>query len=293
MKKDKSAGMGALRAIFLLTGFFASTVLLMPVQALALKLSPRLSQAVPYSYHRFLCRLLGIRVLVNGTPHRQSACLIAANHTSWLDIPVLASLAPIAFVAKREVAGWPFFGALAKLQRTVFIDRERRTRTADSRNEIHARIASGDTLVLFPEGTSSNGNKVLPFKSALMSVAQLAIVKGEEDLENDLVVQPVSIAYVRLHGVPMGRQFRPFFAWYGDMDLFPHLAKAFSMGPIDVVVEYHPPVTLREMGNRKALASYCEERCRQGVMEALLGRVTAPMPPSIPASQEPRRAATA
>jgi len=293
MQKDKPDGMGALRAIFLLTGFFASTFLLMPVQALALKFSPRLSQAIPFRYHRFLCRLLGIRVLVQGMPHQHGACLIAANHTSWLDIPVLASLAPIAFVAKREVAGWPFFGALAKLQRTVFVDRERRTRTADSRNAIHARIAAGDTLVLFPEGTSSNGNKVLPFKSALMSVAQLAIVKGEEDREDDLVVQPVSIAYVRLHGLPMGRQFRPFFAWYGDMDLFPHLAKAFSMGPIDVVVEYHPPVTLREIGNRKALAAYCEERCRQGVMAALMGRADRPTPPSIPVSQEPRRAATA
>jgi 1-acyl-sn-glycerol-3-phosphate acyltransferase len=161
---------------------------------------------------------------------------------------------------------------MAKLQRTVFIDRERRTRTAESRNEIHSRIAAGDTLVLFPEGTSSNGNKVLPFKSALMSVAQLAIVKSEADREDDLVVQPVSVAYVRLHGMPMCRQNKPFFAWYGDMDLFPHLAKAFSLGPIDVIVEYHPSVTLRQIGNRKALASYCEESCRRGVTNALNGR---------------------
>lgn len=285
--------MGALRAFFLLTGFFVSTILLMPVQALALKFSPRLARLVPLRYHRFLCGLIGIRVEQRGTPHQHSACLIAANHTSWLDIPVLASTAPLSFVAKREVAAWPFFGALAKLQRTVFVDRERRTRTAESRNEIHARIAGGETLVLFPEGTSSDGNKVLPFKSALMSVAQLAIVQSEADREDDLVVQPVSIAYVRLHGVPMGRQFRPFFAWYGDMELFPHLAKAFSMGPIDVIVEYHPPVTLREIGNRKALAAYCESRCRLGVTRALTGRRETPAPEPISVPDEPRQVATA
>jgi 1-acyl-sn-glycerol-3-phosphate acyltransferase len=287
--------MGALRAAILLTGFFFSAILLMPVQALALRFGWKLGHTLPNSYHRFLCRLVGVRVLVRGEAHQGGACLIAANHTSWLDIPVLASLAPISFVAKREVAGWPFFGTLAKLQRTVFVDRERRTRTAESRNEIHARIAGGDTLVLFPEGTSSNGNRVLPFKSALMSVAQLAIVSGEEDREDDLVVQPVSVAYVRLHGMPMGRQFRPFFAWYGDMDLFPHLARAFTLGPIDVVVEYHPPVTIREIGNRKALAAYCEESCRRGVMQALANRWAeelAPVEASLLTEQETRQAAT-
>lgn len=264
-----------LRAAVLLAGFIGSALVLMPVQYLSLKLGLPLAKTLPNRYHRFLCGLIGIRVITRGMPYQQGACLITANHTSWLDIPIMASLQPSSFVAKSEVAGWPFFGTLARLQETVFVERERRTRTAEKRNEIHARIAAGDRLILFPEGTSSDGNRVLNFKSALMSVAQLSIVKGEEDREDDLVVQPVSVAYTGLYGMPMGRYFRPFFAWYGDMDLFPHLWEAFTLGPIEVTVEYHKPVTIREIGNRKALAVYCEDCCRRGVHQALNGHWSA------------------
>ncbi len=285
--------MERLRAGWLLAGFILSALLLIPVQGVALKFGWPLARTLPNRYHRFLCKLIGIRITRRGEPYAGGACLIAANHTSWLDIPVLASLEPCSFVAKSEVNGWPFFGTLARLQQTVFVERERRTKTAASRNEIHARIAGGDRLVLFPEGTSSDGNHVLPFKSALMSVAQLAIVSGEEDREDDLVVQPLSVAYVGLHGMPMGRLFRPFFAWYGDMELFPHLWEAFSLGPIDVVVEYHKPVTIREIGNRKALAAYCENRCREGVIRALAGYGPTPavIEPSRPIEETARRAA--
>ncbi|MDR3500728.1 MAG: lysophospholipid acyltransferase family protein [Parvibaculum sp.] len=287
--------MERLRAGWLLAGFILSALLLIPVQGVALKFGWPLARTLPNRYHRFLCKLIGIRITRRGEPYAGGACLIAANHTSWLDIPVLASLEPCSFVAKSEVNGWPFFGTLARLQQTVFVERERRTKTAASRNEIHARIAGGDRLVLFPEGTSSDGNHVLPFKSALMSVAQLAIVSGEEDREDDLVVQPLSVAYVGLHGMPMGRLFRPFFAWYGDMELFPHLWEAFSLGPIDVVVEYHKPVTIREIGNRKALAAYCENRCREGVIRALAGYGPTPatIEPSRPLADVPARRAAA
>ena len=279
--------MATARAAVLLAGFMLSALILMPVQWAGLKFGLSYADTLPNRYHRFLCWLVGIRVVRRGEPYRKGACLIVANHTSWLDIPVIASLEPCSFVAKSEVAGWPFFGTLAKLQRTVFVERERRTRTTHSRNEIHSRIAEGDRLVLFPEGTSSDGNRVLPFKSALMSVAQLTIVNGEEDREDDLVVQPLSVAYTKLYGMPMGRYFRPFFAWYGDMELFPHLWKAFSLGPIEVTVEYHKPVTIREIGNRKALAAYCEECCRAGVTRALRGGAEAEMLEV--ATQEPAR----
>lgn len=268
--------MATARAAVLLAGFMASAVILMPLQWFGLKFGLSYARRLPNRYHRFLCWLVGIKVVVRGEPYHGGASLITANHTSWLDIPVIASLAPCSFVAKSEVAGWPFFGTLAKLQQTVFVERERRTRTVHSRNEIHTRIAAGDRLVLFPEGTSSDGNRVLPFKSALMSVAQLAIVNGEEDREDNLVVQPLSVAYVKLNGIPMGRYFRPFFAWYGDMELFPHLWEAFSLGPIEVIAEFHEPVTIREIGNRKALAAYCEARCREGLIRALNGREDEP-----------------
>ncbi len=256
--------------------FVMSALMVTPVQWLGVKLGRPYAKTLPIRFHRVLCGIIGIEVTVRGTPFKDGPCLIASNHNSYLDIPVLGSITSMSFVAKKEVAAWPFFGTLARLQETVFVDRERRTKAAATANEIHDRIAGGDTLVLFPEGTSSDGNRVLPFKSALMGVAQMAVGDGEE--AKQVHVQPVSITYTKLCGMPMGRQFRPYFAWYGDMDLGPHLWEAFGLGPFEVVVEFHEPVTLDTHGNRKKLAAYCEEQSSMGVKRALAGEVSPPEP---------------
>lgn len=263
--------MNNVRAGAKLAAFVLGALLLIPVQWAGLKLKLPFAGKLPLWFHKYLCAIIGIRVIVRGTPY-EGACLLASNHNSYLDIPVLGSVKPrLSFVAKKEVAAWPFFGTLARLQQTVFVDRERRTKAVHTANEIHQRIASGDTLVLFPEGTSSDGNRVLPFKSALMVVAQMAAGSGEDD--KPVVVQPLSVTYTKLCGIPMGRQFRPYFAWYGDMDLGPHLWEAFTLGPFDVVVEFHEPVTLDSHGDRKKLAAYCEARSAEGVSRALVGEV--------------------
>src|SRR6185437_1390398 len=127
-----------------------------------------------------------------------------SNHTGYLDISVLGSRLPASFIAKSEVARWPLFGWLAKLQRSVFVDRQVRS-TAQQRDAIAERLAAKDALILFPEGTSNDGTFVLPFKSALFSV-----VFGKS--ETPVTVQPVSLAYTRLDGLPIGRALRPFFA---------------------------------------------------------------------------------
>ncbi len=249
--------------------FVAVAVCIMPAQWLGMKLNLSYAKRLPQRFHKILCGIIGIKVVIRGTPYRDGPCLLASNHNSYLDIPVLGSAVPLSFVAKKEVAAWPFFGTLARLQETVFVDRERRFKAAATANEIHARIAKGDILVLFPEGTSSDGNRVLPFKSALMGVAQMAVGAGED--ARPVNVQPVSVTYTKLCGIPMGRQFRPYFAWYGDMDLGPHLWEAFALGPFEVVVEFHEPVTLDEKGDRKALAVYCQEKSAEGVKRALAG----------------------
>lgn len=258
-----------IRAGAKLVGFLFGAFAVIPVQWVGLKLNLGYSKKLPVRFHRYLCGLIGINVIVRGNPYQDGPCLIASNHNSYLDIPVMGSVAPVSFVAKKEVGAWPFFGTLARLQETVFVDRERRTKAIHTANEIHQRIAGGDTLVLFPEGTSSDGNRVLPFKSALMGVAQMALGQGDD--AKPVTVQPVSVTYTHLCGIPMGRQFRPFFAWYGDMDLAPHLWEAFSLGPFDVVVEYHEPITLEAGGSRKELARYCEARAAEGVLRALSG----------------------
>ena len=264
--------MRTLRAIGIAVMFLLSSfVAFIPMQWLAVRFNSPLKDKFPIGYARFLCRLMGIRVETFGRPVRDRGVFLAANHTSYLDTVVLAAVIPVSFVAKSDVAGWPFFGTVAKLVNTVFVERERRSRTGEQRDKIRERLEEGGTIVLFPEGTSSDGNRVLDFKSALLGAAD-AMVKLENGQERRVLVQPVSIAYTRLHGIPMGRQFRPFFAWYGDMDLVPHLWELFRLGPIDVMVHYHPPLTVDQFGGRKELAAECERLVADGVSHALAGR---------------------
>jgi lyso-ornithine lipid O-acyltransferase len=256
------------------------TVLLMPVQALGLLLQRQWTATFPRFYHRRCCRILGLRVRQIGRPATELPVLFAANHVSYLDITVLGSLLPASFIAKREVEGWPLFGWLARLQRTVFIDRRLRS-TAQQRDSIADRLAASDALILFPEGTSGDGNRILPFKSALFSVAD----------RGGVVVQPVSVAYTRLDGLPIGRALRPLFAWYGSMDLAPHLWTLLGLGTVEIVVEFHPPTTLAECGSRKTLARYCEDRVAAGLARALSGCTV--LPPEVPPSRTDRRPAGA
>ena len=158
---------GSLRASAVLLAFFGLTLPLMPVQAVLLRVSDKAARRFPHWYHRQVCRILGITLKVEGAVVHDAPALLVCNHTSWLDIPVLSALAPVSFVAKLEVGGWPFVSALARLQRSIFIDRTRRQATGDAANAIMARLERGDTVVLFAEGTSSDGNRVLPFKTSL------------------------------------------------------------------------------------------------------------------------------
>jgi 1-acyl-sn-glycerol-3-phosphate acyltransferase len=258
--------MAALRAACILMVFALATFVLLPLQWLAVKLHLPARRRLPYRYHRFVCRLFGVRVSVIGAPVRGGA-LMAANHSGWLDIPILSGLAPVSFIAKGEVGRWPFFGTLARLQRTVFVSRER-ANALQERDAIRRRLAEGDALVLFAEATSSDGNRVLPFRSALLAAAERPLT---EIGARPVPVQPVSIALVGLHGIPMGRENRPLFAWYGDMELVPHLWEALKTGPIDVTVEFHAPLTIEDAGGRKQLALRCEAMVRAGLIRALSG----------------------
>ena len=157
--------MPSLIAIFRGLGFLALTLPLMPVQQILLWIGAPAARALPHYYHRLLCIILGIKVTVEGALPSAPA-LIIANHVSWADIPVLSAVLPLSFVAKLEVAGWPLFGTLARLQRTVFIDRQRRHTTGHSKNLLAERLLGSDMLVLFPEGTSHNGKTLLSFKSS-------------------------------------------------------------------------------------------------------------------------------
>ena len=231
--------MRMLRASLIMLGFLCITLPLMPIQLILVSLQLRAARWLPWVYHRALCRLLGARIIIEGRPPASPALLVS-NHVSWLDIPILSSVMPLSFIAKREVGGWPMFGWMAKLQRCVFVNRENRHSTGKSSWEIAARLNEGDCLVLFPEGTSNDGRHVLPFKSSYFGVVQGL----------DVAVIPVTLVYQSNYNLPLTKRQRPSFAWYGDMDLAPHLWAALKAGPIKVTVIFHealPKIPRKDM----------------------------------------------
>jgi 1-acyl-sn-glycerol-3-phosphate acyltransferase len=250
--------------IFLLT---LVSLVLIPLQWLAVKLRLPMQRKLPQLWHRIATRLVGIKIEQIGTPATDRPLLIASNHASWVDITVVGSLMPLSFIAKSEVSGWPIFGLFAKLQRTVFVNRTRRTETAQVADTIAQRMAAGDAMVLFAEGTSNDGNCVLPFRSALLGAATRAI---GEDETSKVWVQPLSVAYQGFYGLPMGRAHRPHVAWYGDMELAGHLWGIFSRGALDVVVRWGEPVLVDRTTDRKALSRRLETEVRAMTIASLL-----------------------
>lgn len=246
------------------------TAVLFPPHWVAMKLDKPLAGRLPMLWHRAARRLVGLKVVEHGRPATGRPLLIVANHVSWLDIVVLGQLMPLSFIAKAEVARWPVFGFLARMQRTVFVDRTRRSATGDATAAIGARLGRGDPMVLFAEGTSSNGNEVKPFRTALLGAATYAL--AERDGAGTVLVQPLSIAYTRLSGTPLGRRRRPLVAWYGDMDLAPHFWRLVTAEGLDVAVSWGQPIAVAAGADRKQVAAAAEAAVRQMTAAALSGR---------------------
>lgn len=252
----------AVTRIAALLGLMVILLAMAPVRAVRRQGFPRW---IVERWHAGCCRIAGITPHIRGEKVTDRPVLFVANHVSYLDISILGATLDASFVAKSEVQGWPVFGYLAELQRTVFVARQGR-HVDSQRQALKERLAAGDSLILFPEGTSSDGTRALRFKSALFDAASIELESGQVE------VQPISIAYTRFDGMPMGRMLRPFYAWYGDMDLAPHLFRALGMGTIEVDVVFHPPVRLADFGSRKALARHCETVVSRGLSSALAGR---------------------
>ncbi|HEX4171613.1 MAG TPA: lysophospholipid acyltransferase family protein [Acetobacteraceae bacterium] len=219
----------------------------MVVQSICLLLPGPAKVAYARFYWAVVSRLLGVRVRVIGTPAYQETShpvVFVSNHSSWLDVPVLGSCLHACFVSKDEVGVWPFVGTVARLGRTVFISRQRHA-TGRERNVMRERLVQGDNLLLFPEGTTSDGSRVLPFRSSFFAIAE-----GDDPP----LIQPVSVVYDRLDGLPTGRASRPVFAWYGDMDLATHFWRLAQHRGLRASVLLHAPLDPSRFASRKALS---------------------------------------
>ncbi|MGB9153875.1 MAG: lysophospholipid acyltransferase family protein [Alphaproteobacteria bacterium] len=270
MKKDVDI-IAVMRGIVKVTAFLGMIFFLIPVVLLYKRLFPERPFDLPQHFHRLLLRLFGIRLCVTGTISTASPVLFVSNHTSYLDIPVLGSLLPAAFVAKSEVASWPLFGFMSRVQNTIFIER-RSTRAAAQRTQMQEHLAKRQNLILFPEGTSSEGFTALPFKSSLFGIIE------ESAHHMTITVQPISVTCTKLDGFPLLREQRPLYAWYGDMTMPRHLWNVFKRGHFTVDVIFHPPLTITEGMNRKLLAATCQNIVARGIEQSLMGRAAAQEP---------------
>ncbi|MBL4784910.1 MAG: 1-acyl-sn-glycerol-3-phosphate acyltransferase [Cohaesibacteraceae bacterium] len=253
--------MGSLRAGFSLISLGVLFIVFFPFQWVSVRFGLAISARIPILFHKLLGTAIGLRVTVTGGKKTGFPTFLVSNHISWMDIVVLGQLAPLSFIAKSEVAAWPFFGTLARLQRTIFVDRQKRSNTGRVNDEISARLMQGETILLFGEGTSSDGNRILPFRTSLFG-AVTNLANRNADNHGRIYIQPVAIAYQKLHGLPLGWQHKHRIAWFGDMDLLPHLWAALQEGALDVDICFGEPMKVDGNLDRKKIAKLMENRVR-------------------------------
>jgi len=252
--------LGAGIKLVLIFGLCAGGTLL---QLLVLRVLPQYWVHIPRTMSRGVAWLVGVRITCIGAP-ASGPTLFVSNHISWLDIAILGARADTSFVAKREVGEWGLVAALARAYRCVFVDRERRSSSAGQRSEMARRLEAGDSLVLFAEGTSTDGTAVMPFKSALFGVAQTL---------PELKVQPVTVSYTHINGMPIARAQRPLVAWFGNMELTSHVWQILRLGRISALIQFHEPTTFRDCETRKAMALHCRTVVARGLARANSGRL--------------------
>ena len=242
----------------------AAIVVFSPIQFLIIILRVPGNDILPLIFHKVILKILAVRVRVSG-PLPEPGTLIVSNHVSWLDICTIGSVLPINFVAKADISGWPIFGFLAKLQKTLFIERDRRSDTANQRNAMQDRLLEGSCLVLFPEGTTGDGTIVFPFKSSLFAAAEV--------LGNDkpIPIQPLSLAFAELSGIPMSRRIRIKYAWIGDVGLLSNMFYVLGSDSFTINLIFHAPTNLVEAGGRKKLAVSAHRQVQNGVANTTVG----------------------
>ena len=252
------------RYALVIAGLVAWTSLLAPFQFLflrrpVLRLWPKGARELPHLYHRGVARLIGCRITTGGQMTCERPLLLIANHISWADIVVLSAVAPVSFVAKAEMITWPLFGWLARAQRTVFVDRADRKRAAEQADRLSRRLEAGDAMVLFPEGTTSDGTRVLPFNASLLGAAGNVVRRGNVDA---VWIQPVALRYSRAQGMAIGRRGMRSVGWPGTVPLLPHLPDTLREGALDVEVSFGEPVRFDTATNRKSVSAIAHQAIR-------------------------------
>ena len=241
--------------------FLLFTLVLLPFQLVIVFLIKKNTYIIPYFFHNLCRRIFGIKIKICGKVSGNFPVLFISNHASYLDILILGSLFKTSFVAKKEIAKWPLFGILAKLQNTIFIDR-RISSLKSQENKIIKHLNRKKNLLIFPEGTSSDGNKVLPFKSSLFNIF-------EESLDSGIFVQTITIVYKKINGVHLNRIDRKDITWHSNMDLVPNIFNVLKKFSIEVEVIFNEEFFPNKKWNRKKIALQCWNKINYNLINSL------------------------
>jgi len=248
-----------LRAALKFAVFILGTLALVPFQLVYMLVvwRPRRQSPIVRAWFVFVRELLQIKVtLIDRKNLSRRQKIFLGNHISYLDIIVLGAAFDCFFVAKSDVASWPVFGFLSKIGGTIFISRQR-TQIKNQIPLLKKHIERRKSLFLFPEGTTSNGRRVLPFKSSLLNVLPL--------LHKKPVIQPISLAYTHINGRHMATQEDyDTAAWYGDMTLAPHLWNVFKQQSLHATIYVHPKLGFYEVSDIKRLTAEIQEKVSEG-----------------------------
>jgi 1-acyl-sn-glycerol-3-phosphate acyltransferase len=244
------------------TAFVLLCLVVVPTQTLLLLLHKgRYSYVIPHLWHKGVCTIFGINVTTHGKPITDRQVFFVGNHLSYLDISLIATQICFAsFVAKQDVSGWPVFGYLSKLQQTIFISRSRSAAIKGS-NALEENLDKGKSLIIFPEGTSTDGLSVLPFKSSLFALLL-------KDKYKDLLIQPFTLEILSVDGKsPDTREIRNTYAWPFDdeIGLGTHLLRFAKGRGAQIVLTFHEPLSVSEYSDRKALAKTCHDAVSKGL----------------------------
>ncbi len=231
----------------------------------------KVNQPLGFRFGRFFLsswrKCIGHQLIIKGTLSKAKPTFFVSNHSSYVDILVLGTFIPARFVAKLEVAKWPIMGWLATNQGTIYIDRTRNA-ISEGTDKLTEFIDKGESLILFPEGTTSDGCRVLPFGSSFFDVA----------IKKNLVVQPITVTYAGWDRLPMPHFMRKFSGWFSpDVDLLSHLWAIAQWGTVQVVVDLHPPLKASDFTSRKELSQASFHAVQEGLIRAFASPLTEQM----------------
>ena len=246
-----------MRVVLGLIAAAAFILVLGPMRRFAQRRGSPVLRQTPVVLHRLLGFALGVRVRVHGRPAGAARRLLVPNHVSWLDIPILGAIEPMAFLAKKEIGAKWLGRELAALQGMIYVDRQRKRAIPKVNADMATAMRAGEPVVLFAEATTSDGNRVLRFRSSHFEAVRAAAADGAP-----AVVQPVFLHYSRLAGLPVTRAQRPRIAWYGDMTFWPHLRDYLGCGGLICDVHYGDPIPASAFADRKQLSRATERSLR-------------------------------